>query len=134
MQELLNENENILDGFIFKNNHKLGGEHLSMSEEPEVSGANLCLLWRNQIGTPKSTSGAPHHPSTLWFWSQVAWSQSVRALLQFNYWWAWRGNTCSKELYFNMVIDEYNRETFAHNLTVNTEKRLFTCMHSNLSK
>ena len=35
MQELLNENENenILDGFIFKNNHKLGGKHLSMSED-----------------------------------------------------------------------------------------------------
>ena len=35
VQELLNENENenILDGFIFKNNHKLGGKHLSMSED-----------------------------------------------------------------------------------------------------
>ena len=41
VQELLNEiftrnptfNENILDGFILKNNHKLGGEHSSMSED-----------------------------------------------------------------------------------------------------
>ena len=41
VQEFLNEiftrnstfNENMLDGFIFKNNHKLGGEHLSMSED-----------------------------------------------------------------------------------------------------
>ena len=41
MQELLNEiytrnstfNENILDGFILKNNRKLGGEHSSMSED-----------------------------------------------------------------------------------------------------
>ena len=41
VQELLNEiftrnpifNENILDGFILKNNHKLGGEHLSISRD-----------------------------------------------------------------------------------------------------
>ena len=39
--ELLNEiftrnptlNENVLDRFILENNHKLGGEHLSMSED-----------------------------------------------------------------------------------------------------
>ena len=34
------------------------------------------LLWRNQIDASKSASGAPHHSSTLWFWSQVAWSRS----------------------------------------------------------
>ena len=41
VQELLNEiftgnpifNENILDGFILKNNHKLGGENLSISRD-----------------------------------------------------------------------------------------------------
>ena len=32
-------------------------------------------LWRNQIDTWKLAFGASHHPSTLWFWSQVAWSR-----------------------------------------------------------
>ena len=52
-------------------------------------------------------------------------------------------------LYFNLIFDEcdgrmlaqrgcisdeYDGETLAHNVSANIEKRLFTCMHSNLSK